>query len=68
MVGWYARRKRPISLDRVLNLNFPRSRLITLNGMKASEEITEEQSRQVHLQFPQWYLRLISFPSYEAFI
>jgi hypothetical protein len=26
-------------------------RLITLNGMKASEEITEEQSRQVHLAF-----------------
>ena len=30
----------------LLKLKFPR-RLITLNGMKASEEITEEQSRQV---------------------
>lgn len=27
------------------------TRLITLNGMKASEEITEEQSRQVRISF-----------------
>ena len=28
------------------NIDF---RLITLNGMKASEELTDEQSRQVHI-------------------
>ena len=31
---------------KLLKLTFPR-RLITLNGMKASEELTEEQARQV---------------------
>jgi hypothetical protein len=36
----------------VLNVCFPR--LITLNGMKASEEITEEQSRQARPSFPSW--------------
>ena len=40
---------------------FPCFRLITPNGMKASEETTEEQSRQVHFSFPQWFLRLIAF-------
>ena len=44
MVGWYVARAFPL-------VNTPyddiRCRLITLNGMKASEEITDEQSRQV---------------------
>ena len=45
MVGWYV----AISLPCVNRQNheITRYRLITLNGMKASEEITEEQSRQV---------------------
>jgi hypothetical protein len=30
--------------------------------MKASEEITEEQSRQVRLPFQSSFLRLITFP------
>lgn len=45
-VGWLAgklslRHQRP-TLTRLI-------RLITLNGMKASEEITDEQSRQVRI-------------------
>ena len=46
MVGWYARK----GSDPRWNSEccFPCFRLITLNGMKASEEITEEQSRQVY--------------------
>jgi hypothetical protein len=32
-------------------------RLITLNGMKASEELTEEQSRQVIMALPAQELR-----------
>ena len=37
-------------------------RLITLNGMKVSEEITEEQSRQVRRPFPSsWSVLLIFF-------
>jgi hypothetical protein len=40
--------------------------LITLNGMKASEEITEEQSRQVHkvVEFLSFILKPISTSSY----
>jgi VPS28 protein len=40
--------------------------LITLNGMKASEEITEEQSRQVHrvVEFLSFILKPISTGSY----
>lgn len=42
MVGWYV-----IDSVAVLGGSMAVDRLIALNGMKASEEITEEQSRQV---------------------
>lgn len=47
MVGWYVL----LWLGALFAFNTIR-RLITLNGMKASEEITEEQSRQVFLASP----------------
>jgi ESCRT-I complex subunit VPS28 len=47
MVGWCV-----LLWLRALCVFNPIRRLITLNGMKASEEITEEQSRQVFLASP----------------
>ena len=45
IIHWYAA---SISDDRDTDIH----RLITLNALKASDEITEEQSRQVSLSFP----------------
>ena len=45
MVGWYVIIMSPCVNRQDHEIAW--SRLITLNGMKASEEITEEQSRQV---------------------
>ena len=46
LVGWWAFRKFSSCLRFSDPSNRPYRRLITLNGMKASDEITEEQSRQ----------------------
>lgn len=48
MVGWCVRMYRCPCLNGVVQYHL-NARLITLNAMKASEEITEEQSRQVRL-------------------
>jgi len=48
--GWWDGEHRPAHIHRSFLLICPGIvfiRLITLNGMKASEELTEEQSRQV---------------------
>jgi ESCRT-I complex subunit VPS28 len=49
LVGWSVFFARcPATFPRLIIFRLYLRRLITLNGMKASDEITEEQSRQVH--------------------